>query len=152
VKIVIQISPGELVDRLSILELKVARILDANAQRNVRGELTRLRAVHDAAGLDTATIAPLRKTLDAVNRTIWALEDALRAYESNGYRDERIVACALALRRQKDARASLKRRIDERLGSAIREEKCYAGGGDTPRVVIDDDAKTPPIVLPRGRR
>jgi hypothetical protein len=121
----IQISPGELVDRLTILEIKLAKISDPAKRANVarEHELT-LRAAREHLGRSPeleALAAELRKA----NSALWDIEDAIRACERAGDFGERFVALARSIYRTNDRRAALKRRINELMQSDLVEEKSY---------------------------
>jgi hypothetical protein len=118
-------SPGEFLDKLTILEIKAARIADPAKLANVRRELELLRAAWAAspfAGRDvTALVADLRQ----VNETLWDVEDGLRAHEAEGRFDAEFVALARSVYRTNDRRAAIKRELNEALGSELREEKSH---------------------------
>jgi hypothetical protein len=124
--VLVPMSPGELVDRVTILELKAARIADAGKVANVRRELHALRAA-GAAPLAAAAGARVVDELRAVNAVLWEVEDALRACERAQDFGPGFVRLARAVYRLNDRRAALKRAINERLGSPLLEEKSYAG-------------------------
>ena len=125
IEILAPISAGELIDKITILEIKAERITDAAKRANVLRELTALSALRDSHALGTLT--ELAASLKAVNETLWVVEDDLRDLE----RDQRFDATFIALARQvyvtNDRRAALKREINLAVGSAIIEEKSYAG-------------------------
>jgi hypothetical protein len=124
-RIKVEISPGELVDRLTILEIKQERIADPSKLENVRRDYAALR---DAAGaqLDRiAGLAALAAELKAVNGTLWNIEDDIRVHEARGDFGASFVALARSVYRTNDRRAALKRRINDLAGSDIPEEKSY---------------------------
>ncbi|MCC6827549.1 MAG: hypothetical protein IT550_04900 [Novosphingobium sp.] len=115
---------GEVIDKITILEIKNARIADAAALANVRRELDALNVV--AAGLDlTPELAEARDGLRAVNAALWDIEDAIRAHEQRQDFGAGFIALARAVYQRNDARAALKRRINVLSGSALVEEKSY---------------------------
>ncbi len=121
----IEIAPGELLDRITILEIKRERIGDPAKLRNVHRELdqlagTRERLLPRSPGLD-----PLIVELLAVNEAIWEVEDELRECERRGEFSARFVELARSVYRNNDRRAAIKRTINELLGSSIIEEKGY---------------------------
>ena len=121
----VPVSWGELYDKITILEIKSER-LGAPAQLdNVRRELALLRARATAAapGLDA-----LLAELGAVNRRLWDIEDAIREQEHAQDFGAGFIALARSVYQQNDHRAAVKRRINDLLGSALVEEKSYAGG------------------------
>jgi hypothetical protein len=119
------ISVGELLDKISILEIKAEAIDDPAKQANVLRELDAL----DAVRLREVAVAPelevLNAELRAVNRILWRIEDDIRAVERAGLFDERFIELARGVYRHNDRRAVLKRRINDLTGSEIVEEKSY---------------------------
>jgi tetratricopeptide (TPR) repeat protein len=119
------VSWGELVDKITILEIKAQRITREPAAANIGRELALLRehlALDPAA---RAAIAASRNALRHVNEELWDVEDALRVAEAAEDFGERFVALARSVYRLNDHRAALKRQINETLGSEIVEEKSY---------------------------
>ena len=125
-EISIPVAPGELLDKITILELKLERISDLPKLRNVRTELALLRAAAMREIPDTAEIAGLTAELRGINAELWDIEDKIRDCERAGDFGENFVALARAVYRTNDRRAEVKRRINLALGSAIVEEKSYA--------------------------
>jgi hypothetical protein len=122
----VEVSPGELIDKIAILEIKAERIADAAKLANVRRELGILRAIRDrdippSPALDRMTI-----DLKAVNAKLWVVEDEIRECERAERFDERFVALARSVYRANDRRAALKAEINALLGAVIVEEKSYA--------------------------
>lgn len=122
--IVAPIAVGELFDKISILEIKVAHAKDTATAANVRRERDALCALRDEHHL-SELVGSLADELAAVNAHLWDVEDALRAMEAEGRFDESFVALARSVYRQNDLRAALKRRINEVANSAIVEEKLH---------------------------
>ncbi|MEQ8968490.1 MAG: DUF6165 family protein [Azospirillaceae bacterium] len=125
--ILVPVGAGELIDKLTILAIKLERIADPAKRENVRREHTllsetRARAIGAVEGLDA-----LEAELKAVNEALWEIEDAIRERESEGDFGDRFVALARAVYRENDRRAALKKAINCLTGSAIVEEKSYAG-------------------------
>lgn len=118
------VSWGELLDKISILELKADRIPDAAAVANVRRELHLLEQVAEPVRA-TPQLAPLVDQLRQVNRTLWDIEDDIRRKELLGAFDDGFVALARAVYQTNDRRAAIKRRINDLLGSALVEEKHH---------------------------
>ncbi len=121
----VAISPGELVDKITILEIKNERIGDAAKRRNVAHELDLLCRVERAQLPDAAGMKKLRADLKSVNEALWAIEDDIRACEAAGDFGVRFVELARSVYRTNDRRAALKREINELCGSALVEEKSY---------------------------
>jgi tetratricopeptide (TPR) repeat protein len=122
----VPISAGELLDKISILEIKETLMTDPAKLRNVRTELTALRAVSAQALAPCESLPALTAELRAVNQTLWQVEDDIRLCEKAGDFGPRFIELARSVYRHNDHRAALKRQINELLGSEIREEKAYA--------------------------
>jgi len=122
------VSVGELLDKLSILRIKLSRFKDEAKRANARREHDELAAVAEARGLRDAA---LEGELDAANGALWEIEDELRVLESRRDFGPRFVELARAVYVTNDRRAAVKKRINERFGSALVEEKEYVdyGGG-----------------------
>jgi hypothetical protein len=123
-------SPGELIDKITILELKVRHFDDAAKRATVQRQLQQLQALWQAAvaarvdGAIEAAIAELRQ----VNAVLWQVEEDLRALEARQDFGARFVALARSVYRTNDRRAAAKRLIDAALGAAMIEEKSYVTG------------------------
>jgi tetratricopeptide (TPR) repeat protein len=127
--VVVEVSPGELLDKISILQIKSERIAGEDKLRNVRRELAVLAEARDRAVPESAELAGLAGDLKAVNEALWEVEDEVRRCEHAGDFGPRFVELARSVYRHNDRRAALKRRINDLLGSGLKEEKSYAGGG-----------------------
>jgi hypothetical protein len=121
----IEISPGELIDRITILEIKAARIADPAPLANVREELAALCRARDRAIPQGSEVARLTAELKAVNERLWEVEDALRDCERAADFGPRFVELARSVYRTNDRRAALKRELNLALGSRLVEEKSY---------------------------
>ena len=122
--ITIEVAPGELVDKLTILDIKLDRIADEEKRRHVRIE----RGVLAEAFLKLKAadgLAPLAERLKHVNESLWVIEDEIRDCERNGDFGASFVALARAVYRTNDERAEIKRAINLALGSQLIEEKSY---------------------------
>lgn len=123
--ILVPISPGELLDKITILRLKAARMADAAKVANVRLELSLLEQTwRDAVGTG-ADVSAEEQALQAVNERLWVIEDNIRDKEAAQAFDARFVELARAVYVQNDERAAIKKRINVKLGSRIVEEKSY---------------------------
>lgn len=118
------LSIGELIDKITILEIKSERIGDAEKKKNVDRELEALGRLRDELDLEPG-VAPLAEGLAQVNRRLWVIEDALRALEAEGRFDAEFVALARSVYRENDQRAALKKQINLLARSAIVEEKSH---------------------------
>ncbi len=125
--ITVEIAPGELLDKITILEIKSERITDEAKLANIRRELALLSEARGKAMEESDEVRALVADLKAVNETLWRIEDEIRDCERAGDFGPRFIELARAVYRQNDRRSTLKRRINEILGSAIMEEKSYRG-------------------------
>jgi hypothetical protein len=123
--ILVPISPGELLDKITILRIKAARMTDAAKVANVRLELSLLEQTwRDSVGA-SADVAADEKALQAVNESLWVIEDDIRDKEAARSFDARFIELARAVYIENDERAAIKKRINVKLGSRIVEEKSY---------------------------
>jgi hypothetical protein len=120
----VPVSWGELVDKITILQIKSERIAARDARANVARELASLSRV---AGDAIDGVTPLIAQLRAVNEELWEIEDKIREREAEGDFGQRFVQLARAVYKKNDLRAAIKRRINDALGSELVEEKSYAG-------------------------
>jgi hypothetical protein len=129
--VVIAVSPGELLDKITILEIKRARFQDGVKRGRVQMELASLAAARQRILAGAAELPALSAELKAVNEQLWGVEDALRQCEHESDFSSRFIALARSVYQLNDRRAQLKRRINEGCGSNLREEKEYAAAGAT---------------------
>ena len=120
------VSPGELLDKLTILDIKAERIDDAEKRSNVQHERQVLEEVWDEANLETRETVRLRAELKRVNEALWEIEDAIRDEERARRFGDRFIELARAVYVTNDERAALKKAINSELGSKIVEEKSYS--------------------------
>lgn len=123
--ITVEISPGELLDKISILEIKSDRIGDAEKLANIRYELKYLRDTVPGQFAANPALAELMRDLKTVNEELWDIEDEIRDCESRKDFGETFVRLARSVYRTNDRRAAIKRKINTLCGSAIVEEKSY---------------------------
>ena len=121
----VQTSPGEFLDKLTILEIKSERMSDAAKLVNVRRELELLRATWAASPLAGRDVSALVADLKRVNEALWDIEDSIRLKEAAQAFDADFVELARAVYRTNDRRAELKRELNVSLGSDLLEEKSY---------------------------
>ncbi len=124
-QISVPVSFGELIDKLTILEIKMARINDAAKLANVRTELELLNGTWTAAAASRTDIGTERANLKAVNEKLWEIEDRIRGKERSQAFDAQFIELARAVYFENDKRALIKREINLKLGSALIEEKSY---------------------------
>jgi hypothetical protein len=122
----VPISPGELIDKITILEIKSERMTDAKKVANVRTELSMLLNTWQGSHYATHDIAQEWKSLRDINTTLWVIEDDIRDKERAKEFDAKFIELARAVYVTNDERAAVKRKINEKLGSKIMEEKSYA--------------------------
>jgi predicted nuclease with TOPRIM domain len=120
------ISPGELIDKITILEIKAERIKDAAKLQNVRHELQLLQDTWRRSGHDQATIQSQWDELRRINAELWDIEDRIRDEERAQRFEAEFIRLARAVYVTNDERARVKREINTLLGSRIVEEKSYA--------------------------
>lgn len=128
-EISVPVSFGELLDKITILEIKSERMADATKLANVRRELAALNATWAAHPASRQDIAALRAALKAVNERLWVIEDDIRLKEKAQAFDAEFVRLARAVYFENDERADLKKRINLALGSTYVEEKSYEDYG-----------------------
>lgn len=121
----VPVAPGEFLDKLTILEIKAARMTDEAKLVNVRRELELLRTTWAASPLAARDVSGLIDSLRQVNETLWEIEDRIRALEAAQRFDAEFVSLARSVYRTNDRRAAIKRDINVALGSDILEEKSY---------------------------
>ena len=122
----VEVSPGELIDKITILEIKAERISDPEKLANVHRELRSLSATRKEALDPSPELDEFTAELRRINEQLWEIEDDIRDCERNGDFGERFIELARAVYRTNDRRAAAKRKINELLGSELVEEKDYA--------------------------
>ena len=121
----VPVSPGELLDKITILRIKGQRIADAAKLANVRLELELLQRTWATLGAATAAVAADEQALQVVNEQLWDIEDRIRDKEAARSFDQDFIELARAVYHRNDERAAIKKRINLALGSRIVEEKSY---------------------------
>ena len=124
-EILIPISPGELLDKITILQIKAERIADPAKVANVKTELDMLSKVWSETVEVDAEITRLTAELKAVNEVLWQIEDDIRDEERNKRFGERFIELARAVYVTNDERANAKKMVNLHLNSTIVEEKSY---------------------------
>jgi hypothetical protein len=124
-EIKVPVSPGELLDKITILRIKSQRIGDPAKLANVRLELRVLEDTWNASAYAKVDIEAEIGALTAVNGRLWVIEDDIRDKERAQAFDAQFIRLARAVYVENDERAAIKRRINAKLGSAIVEEKSY---------------------------
>ena len=123
--ILVPISPGELLDKITILRIKQARILDAGKLANVKAELALLEQTWRDCGGAAHDLAQDERALQDVNERLWDIEDRLRDKEAKQSFDRDFIELARAVYVCNDERAAIKKRINLQLKSRLVEEKSY---------------------------
>ncbi len=123
--ILIEIGPGELIDKITILHIKSERMRDEDKLRNVRYELTVLEAARREHLPDLPVLRTLEADLKAVNEALWVIEDDIRDCEARRDFGPAFIELARSVYKQNDRRAALKKEINLLTGSSIVEEKSY---------------------------
>ena len=123
--ILVPISPGELLDKITILRIKSARMTDAAKVANVRLELSLLEKTWRESVDAAVDVSAEERALQAVNERLWVIEDDIRDKEREQAFDARFIELARAVYIENDERAVIKKRINTKLGSRIVEEKSY---------------------------
>jgi hypothetical protein len=123
--ILVPISPGELLDKITILRIKSARMTDETKLRNVRTELEALEQTWRESGAAIPAVAEDEAALQRVNEELWDIEDRIRDKERAGEFDAVFIELARAVYVTNDERARFKKNINVTLGSRLVEEKSY---------------------------
>ena len=121
----VPVSPGEVLDKITILEIKSERMDDPEKVANVRAELSLLQKTWGGAIKDTDVIRDLHAQLKEINEALWEIEDDIRDEERVKEFDERFVELARAVYFTNDRRSKVKKELNLHLGSEIVEEKSY---------------------------
>ena len=125
-EIKVPISPGELLDKITILRIKARRMSDPQKLAHVRSELAALENSWGGSNYARADLDSEVESLLKVNERLWVIEDDIRDKERANAFDAEFIRLARAVYFENDERAAIKRRINLKLGSQIVEEKSYA--------------------------
>ena len=123
--ILVPVSPGELLDKITILRIKAARMSDATKIANVRHELELLEKTWKDSGAAAVDLANEEANLTRVNEALWVIEDDIRDEERARRFGDKFIELARAVYVTNDERAAIKKRINVLSGSNIVEEKSY---------------------------
>jgi hypothetical protein len=124
-QILVEIGSGELIDKITILQIKSERMSDAAKLANVRLELSELSAARDASLPASDELEALSAQLKGINEALWVIEDDIRACEAEKDFGEKFIALARAVYVTNDRRAAVKKQINLLTGAKIIEEKSY---------------------------
>jgi len=123
--ILVPISPGELLDKITILRIKAARMSDPAKVANVKHELSLLEKTWKDSGAAAVDLGAEEANLTRVNEALWVIEDDIRDEELARRFGEKFIELARAVYVTNDERAAIKKRINTLSGSTIVEEKSY---------------------------
>lgn len=121
-----EISVGEFLDKITILEIKAEHIKDPAKLENVHKELNILQQTWNASPFSQRDLAAEIAELKEINAKLWEIEDYIRDKESEGAFDDQFIQLARSVYFTNDERAAVKRRINAKVGSNLVEEKSYA--------------------------
>jgi hypothetical protein len=124
-QILVPVSPGEVLDKITILEIKSERMADQEKLRNVRRELQLLNQTWSTSVKADETVRCIHAELRKINEALWEIEDAIRDKERRGEFDGRFIELARSVYITNDRRAAAKKELNLHLGSDIVEEKSY---------------------------
>ncbi len=125
--ITVPISTGELLDKMTILQIKLERIHDAEKKANVLKELQELLQVRENSNLYSPELEAMIGDLKKINENLWDIEDRIREKETEKKFDDEFTELARAVYITNDKRAAVKKSINILTGSALMEEKSYKG-------------------------
>ncbi len=123
--VIAEVSYGELVDKITILILKINHITDPEKLKNILTELQSLLDTYTKTIGKNNDIAQLQKELQSINKKLWDIEDMIRIKERKQEFDDEFIMLARSVYKTNDQRHSLKKNIDKILKSHITEEKSY---------------------------
>ncbi|NQU69692.1 MAG: hypothetical protein HQ514_04035 [Rhodospirillales bacterium] len=123
--ITVEVSYGEMLDKISILEIKLEKVTDAGKRANIARELDILSRARDQGFAGGPDFGAVYKQLKDVNVQLWEIEDDIRDCERRQEFGDEFIALARSVYRINDRRAALKRELNDLLGSPLVEEKLY---------------------------
>ena len=124
-KILAEISAGELVDKITILEIKRNKISDKNKLKEIDKELNSLNHTMNKSILEKSKILTFKDQLKEINQKLWEIEDSKRMAEKNNDFGKEFILLARNVYKLNDDRARIKLKINEILGSNIKEVKSH---------------------------
>jgi len=124
-KILVQVSAGELLDKLTILEIKASHISDAVKLKSINHELEVVSQTWQNAKPSDIDISSEMAELKKINQRLWNIEDDIRAKEATKQFDAAFIEIARSVYVTNDQRAKIKHKLNMKLGSDIVEEKSY---------------------------
>jgi hypothetical protein len=130
--VLVPVSPGELIDKLTILEIKRERMTDPAKLTHVRAELDLLEKKFAELVTSESRLVSLRMELKAINEKLWEVEDQIRLCEKSSDFGDGFVKLARSVYIHNDSRFALKAKINQLMNSPIAEQKEYGGAGSAP--------------------
>ena len=124
-KILAEISAGELIDKITILEIKKIKITDVNKLKNIEKELSSLNSTLEKFIPDLSKIKPLVDNLKSINLKLWDIENGKRLAEKNNDFGEKFIELARDVYKKNDDRSKIKLEINNILQSNIKEVKSH---------------------------
>ena len=122
----IEVSNGEILDKITILVIKSKKITDLTKLKNINNELDELKSFLDVVGYESnSTVNSLVKELESVNEKLWNVEDKLRDKERSKQFDDEFIKLARDVYFTNDERAKIKKHLNEVTNSKLVEEKSY---------------------------
>ena len=121
----VDVSAGEFLDKMTILEIKSERINDEKKLRNVHKELDLLRKIWAESALSRSNVSTQMEDLKRANESLWDIEDRVRLKEAAHTFDDEFVQLARSVYQVNDKRSVIKRELNRLLGSELMEEKSY---------------------------
>jgi len=125
VTITVEVSYGEMLDKISILEIKLEKVIDSGQRENIARELAILSDARDKGLAGGSDFSVIYQGLKDINLQLWGIEDDIRDCERRQDFGAEFVALARSVYRMNDRRAALKRELNDLLGSPLVEEKLY---------------------------
>ena len=123
--IIIPVSSGELIDKISILKIKKKKILNKSKLKNINNELSLLNEIYKRNLKKNKRILLYEKELIKINKKLWNIEDKIRLLESKKNFNQKFIDLARAVYINNDQRSEIKKKINELTGSYLIEEKSY---------------------------
>lgn len=124
--ITVEVSTGEFLDKISILEIKSERIQDASKLININKELEILKKTWAESPASQTDVSTLMTELKGINEALWDIEDRIRIKESQAAFDKEFIELSRSVYITNDRRSDVKRQLNQALGSNLMEEKSYA--------------------------
>jgi len=121
----VPVSPAEVLDKITILEIKSERMKDPEKVANVQAELEQLRKCWADSVTESEPVRLLRAQLKAINEKLWVIEDGIRDKERSKEFGEQFIELARSVYATNDRRAQIKKELNLHLGAQIVEEKSY---------------------------